>query len=329
MATDSKDIGWEFLNSNSSSSFNGSDGSYGFKHSDGSASYQGADGSYGHRNSDGSITYQGADGSYGYRNADGSGKYYSPNNDIIEYSTNDISDSGNLLASMIVLGIDNFFARREARRLAEEQELREKQRRKREFYRRHWKSLLFLIICIIGIVAYGIWRESTKIAVGYFNSDFLGKNYESVIVLLQERGYTNIVAEEIQDLPITEIRNENKVYEITISGEEKFNKTSRFPFNSEIIIKYHAIKNIPVPASSKELKGLNYQQVVEMFQNAGFINVKTEIVYDLITGWLISDGEVDKVLIDGEKRFDSNALFRPDEEIMITYHTYRKSSLEG
>ena len=70
---------------------------------------------------------------------------------------------------------------------------------------------------------------------------------------------------------------------------------------------------------------MNYSDVVEAFEDAGFINITVNIEYDIITGWLTDDGEVESVTINGEKKFTEGSGFRPDAEIVITYHTLRKN----
>lgn len=46
---------------------------------------------------------------------------------------------------------------------------------------------------------------------------------------------------------------------------------------------------------------MNYEDVISSFEDAGFVNIKTEVEYDIVTGWISEDGEVKSVTIDGEK----------------------------
>lgn len=45
------------------------------------------------------------------------------------------------------------------------------------------------------------------------------------------------------------------------------------------------------PLTAKEAKGMNYIDVLEKFENAGFTNVTTNVKYDIVTGWLTDDGK--------------------------------------
>lgn len=82
---------------------------------------------------------------------------------------------------------------------------------------------------------------------------------------------------------------------------------------------------ISVGVSSSELVGKNYEDVVSTLKEAGFTNVETEILDDLITGWLKEDGEVEKVKIDGKTSFSSDSKFDDDAKIVVVYHTFPES----
>jgi len=79
---------------------------------------------------------------------------------------------------------------------------------------------------------------------------------------------------------------------------------------------------IKMPASSKDFEGTDYQEVVSQLRSAGFTNVTTAILDDLITGWLTSDGEVESVDVDGTTTFNSGTKYAPDVAIVVTYHTF-------
>ncbi|MDR1590815.1 MAG: GYF domain-containing protein [Puniceicoccales bacterium] len=77
-----------------------------------------------------------------------------------------------------------------------------------------------------------------------------------------------------------------------------------------------------MPHSAKELEGKNYQDVITRLKTAGFTNVKTEIVDDLVIGWLTKDGEVESVSVNGKTNFNSGSKFPIDAKIVVTYHTF-------
>jgi mRNA-degrading endonuclease RelE of RelBE toxin-antitoxin system len=76
------------------------------------------------------------------------------------------------------------------------------------------------------------------------------------------------------------------------------------------------------PSGSSVQKGRDYQEVVNVFEEKGFKNIKTEKMEDLITGWLTKDGEVKSVSVDGDKDYKPDVWYSNDVEVVITYHTF-------
>lgn len=58
------------------------------------------------------------------------------------------------------------------------------------------------------------------------------------------------------------------------------------------------------------------------FEDAGFTNVDTKAIPDLITGWLSKDGEVESVSINGRTDFDDGDEFPKDADVIVAYHTF-------
>ena len=81
-----------------------------------------------------------------------------------------------------------------------------------------------------------------------------------------------------------------------------------------------------VPGSSKDFKAEQYTEVVKQLKKAGFTNIKTEKIEDLITGILTSDGEVESVTIDGNDDYIEGTAFSQDAEIIVKYHTFPEKS---
>lgn len=79
---------------------------------------------------------------------------------------------------------------------------------------------------------------------------------------------------------------------------------------------------IKIPHSASVYEGDNYIDVVEELENAGFTNVKTEVICDLITGWLTKDGEIESISVDGDTSYNSDARYDTNVPIIITYHTF-------
>lgn len=74
-----------------------------------------------------------------------------------------------------------------------------------------------------------------------------------------------------------------------------------------------------VPSSASNCKFENYKDIEKIFKEAGFTNITTEILYDIVLGWT-EEGEVDKVSINGKTNFKRGDVFAKDASIVITYH---------
>jgi hypothetical protein len=79
---------------------------------------------------------------------------------------------------------------------------------------------------------------------------------------------------------------------------------------------------INLPISSNDLKDANYQDVVAKLQNAGFTNVQTKVIDDLVLGWFTKDGEIEEVSVDGYTTFSTDSRYPANIEIVVSYHTF-------
>lgn len=339
------DGSWGYKSSDGSGSYHSSDGSWGYKNTDGSGSFHDADGSWGYRNSDGSVSYHGADGSWGYKNADGSGSFYGgTGNDDSEYNDYENDDDssgsglGDALGTIIGVGIARVMAagaraaseerEREAQREAERREQARIDSEKRRTWRnRHRKGIAITIVISIIIVLslIGYYEFQKLIPLGYSSDSLEGLKYTEVVQMLKESGFSNVHAKEISDLTISRDYEENLVTEVKLIFGDSFDEDTKYPSNLWITVVYHKVELYAPPLTSKEAKGMNYLDVKDEFENAGFVNVTTVIEYDIVTGWLTDDGEVESVTINGEEKFDSYDEYRLDAEVVVTYHTWEKN----
>lgn len=85
---------------------------------------------------------------------------------------------------------------------------------------------------------------------------------------------------------------------------------------------------IAMPTSSSDLEGEDYNDVMTRLEAAGFAEIETTAIADLVTGWLTKDGEVDQVSVNGETEFEVGSRFPKDAKIVITYHTFPEQAPE-
>ena len=82
------------------------------------------------------------------------------------------------------------------------------------------------------------------------------------------------------------------------------------------------LKSVKIPTTDFEKK--QYSKAVAEFEEAGFTNVKTEKLDDLINkftfGFLHSEGEIKEIEIDGETDYEKGAYVPPDVPVIIRYY---------
>ena len=208
-----------------------------------------------------------------------------------------------------------------------EEEARIESEKSRAWRRKHKKGILITVITIILIlIAIGAYIfYITLIPVRYDSEDLIGTNYESVVEKLRASGFGKVNSKEIPDLKITQKEKENVVTDVIIRNKMKFSAETKFLPSEKITVVYHTLEKIYAPLTSKEAKGMQYADVVKKFEEKGFQNVKVEPIYDIITGWIKKDGEVESVAINGNKDFAVNTSYNVDAEVVISYHTLKKN----
>ncbi len=109
------------------------------------------------------------------------------------------------------------------------------------------------------------------------------------------------------------------------SGSRSYNYSSTTPVSSTPEAVQTTAEDdgkIAMPVTSSSLYGENYVDVEKILREAGFQNISMEPIDDLVTGWMVSDGDVEKVSMGGYTSFDTSSRFAADTEIVISYHTF-------
>lgn len=188
--------------------------------------------------------------------------------------------------------------------------------------RRIYALLVIAVILSAVFIAVRV-RLDSMIPAGYDAMDFVGMTYNEAVDLLKEQGFKNVTAKAYPDLDNIGNAADHTVKQVKIDGVSGFRDVKMFPDSSSAVVIYHSLKEITVPMSSYDAGKNNADYVLAAFRNAGFINITSEADADLITGWIHKDGQVESVNINGSIEFDSDEKYRPDTEIVITYHTFR------
>ena len=76
---------------------------------------------------------------------------------------------------------------------------------------------------------------------------------------------------------------------------------------------------LSLPIESENINQKNYKVIVSQLEDTGFTNVKTEKIEDLINGWIIKDGQIESVSIQGKTEFQKGEKLPKNARITVTY----------
>ena len=86
------------------------------------------------------------------------------------------------------------------------------------------------------------------------------------------------------------------------------------------------IPNVQVPMCSEDCIGKNAEDLMNSFIAHGFTDVVLLPLHDLINGWIVKDGSVKGVTINGKDTFKKKSAFASNSKVVITYHTFKVKS---
>ena len=159
------------------------------------------------------------------------------------------------------------------------------------------------------------------------SSKLKGDDAEEVISVFKRRGFQNVQTEAIYSRD----KKSNRVVKVTVNGDEGYASTQLISPNTPVIIYIYADPDAAVtppkgqaitPSESSYMKGMDYNTVIKIFQGRGFTNIKTEIIADLIIGFLTSDGEVESVSVGGNTSYTTGQTVPADTPVIIRYHSF-------
>lgn len=163
-----------------------------------------------------------------------------------------------------------------------------------------------------------------KVQIGFGYTDLLRRNVEDVEIRLYNQAFNNIKTIPIKDIYKGSIYTEGEVEQVVIAGSSYFNDGDMIPYDAEIVVTYHAKKEITIPFAEKSLRKMNYIAAGDKLQELGFTEIYEHPIRDLVTGWVKKDGAVEKVTIGDVYPFKKNSVFTYDTKIVIEYHTFKK-----
>ena len=192
--------------------------------------------------------------------------------------------------------------------------------------KKYWKVwIILIIISAAGLyIGYRVYEYKKLTVIGISSVACKDSSYTEIKQILQAAGFTNISTTAVEDLSFENLDQEGQIIAVTISGQTDFSADSKFPYDSRIIIEYHSAARIKPPIAPKDAKGSSCDDILKLFQDAGFGAVSLEADYDLLLGWINKDGSVESVSINGNTKYSIDSYYRVDAEIVIVYHAFRR-----
>ena len=196
----------------------------------------------------------------------------------------------------------------------------------KEVFEGFLKFILTLAVIGVCVSVVLLVQYCTKLIPTGVSSDvLLNREYDSVVSILEDSGFTNIHTIPLEDLDYIDKDAVGLVERVYIRGKASFTENNKYPYDSNIEVKYHSIGQKGIPFSGKEAKGEQYQEIVKQLSSIGFGDFEITADYDLITGLFNKSGEIESISIDGESKFEKGQIFPADSKIEIIYHDFKKN----
>ncbi|MBQ7857459.1 MAG: zinc ribbon domain-containing protein [Oscillospiraceae bacterium] len=171
-------------------------------------------------------------------------------------------------------------------------------------------------------------KDFTKVKTPYSMTACKGKNKNVVRSDFSLAGFRNITEEEIEDLDSTEVDKYGLVESVSINGVGEFEGNSEFYSSAKVVIQYHTYKCIDVPLSSEEVKNKDAAEIKKDFEDAGFVNVTVDEIYDIDPDE--NDAEFENsISIDGNDDFTNAEKFPVNAKVrIVTHRPYEKHTIK-
>ena len=192
----------------------------------------------------------------------------------------------------------------------------------------HKINYIFLAcICLLTIFNFTACSNENAVT-PYSSANCIGKAYTDIESDFSVAGFSNISIEVIEDLEISEQDKIGTVQTISINGIAEFDSNAEFATTSNVVITYHTLKTIYAPVSFDQAIDMDTEALIKSFTDAGFINITTDEIIDLDPDKTNAEFE-NRLTINQETSFDTNAKFPIDSEVkIITHRPYKKYNLK-
>ncbi|MGN0423675.1 MAG: DUF4839 domain-containing protein [Acetatifactor sp.] len=201
-----------------------------------------------------------------------------------------------------------------------------------------WTKYLFLmcivllscldILCIFGRETNDkevqVISEEQKIAIPVSPDECLVMKYDELKEQFKGAGFEKIDLVPVYALELSEIEKRNNVESISVNGNTAFVKDQLARRDEIIEIRYLDLKRVDIPISYSDAKSVSQEEIISLFQNAGFVDFETKEIEDLDPDTTTEDF-ITEVTVNGSANFTEADSAGVDSKIKVTLHLpYRK-----
>ncbi len=161
-----------------------------------------------------------------------------------------------------------------------------------------------------------------KVPFGYCTQHLIGDYYMDVQNRLYNQGFKKIHLKSKKDVYINSGFSDGEVESVSINGKTTISSKEMYSYNSDIVITYHEKMEIEIPFSNKKIHKKYFDDIRMQLLDLGFVNISLNPIRDLVTGWIIKNGMIEKVIIKGDTDYQIGSVFKYDVPIVIEYHTF-------
>ena len=160
---------------------------------------------------------------------------------------------------------------------------------------------------------------------------YIGKNYQEVEDAFSEMGFTNI--EMVKNTNKGLMTKEGQVISLSMNNRDSFERGDWCSIGSKIKVIYYEPETeeelaaahpgqLRVTEASKKYLGRIYDDVVEELEQIGFTDITLEKQVKTKKNWMIKEGSIISISINGLTQFNKGEWFDEKAKIHILYNTY-------
>lgn len=164
-----------------------------------------------------------------------------------------------------------------------------------------------------------------RIDIGHSSDDLIGQPVDAVVDKLSKSGFTKVSTQTLKDVYPGSEHYLGEVNAVIIDNSTDFVATDQFRYSATIKVIYHEKKELAIPISGWKAKKFLAEDLVEVFKEEGFTQIRLLPQYDLTTGWIKKSGTVIKATVAHDENFRESAIFPFDVPIKIIYHDFKRN----